>query len=181
MSGFRVEGNTSGNVAEVNSNNELKVNLSSNINTAGYATLITENDNGAYAGGTPQRFSPAVSSDKRLQVGLDTPLFDSAFTATAQDTGVWRYYFTTMTATQAGGYITFNASSLGTSTIGSGIMSWRQFSMTNNGGLRLSFVAGPTIAIAANQIAEFGWFLNTTPTVSPTEGVYFRVTSAGIV
>lgn len=182
MSGIRIEGNTSGNVAEVTTTNELKVVLPQTVSQAGVAILYTENDDGTYnVGAAAQRRSPNVSNDNRLSVGLDTPIFDSAFTSVTQDTGVWRHVFTTMTVTQSGGFALFNANSTTTGTTGASLQSWRYFSMVNNGGLRLSFVCGTTIAIPANQVAELGWFLGTGPTAGPTEGVYFRVTSAGII
>lgn len=180
MSGFRIEGNTSGNVVEVTNTNELKVTLPQVKSQAGFAVLTSENDDGALTG-SPLRRGPSTSVDNRLAVGLDTPLFDSGFTATVQDTGLWRHAFTTMTVTQAGGFATFNASSLGTTTIGASLQSWRMFSMVNNGGLRVAIVGAVTNLLPANQVVEMGWFSGSTPTVAPTEGVYFRLTSAGLV
>jgi hypothetical protein len=182
MAGIRVEGNTSGNVAEVTSTNELKVTLPEVIAQAGYAVMFTENDDGTYnTGAVAQRRSPNVSNDSRLSVGLDTPVFDSAFNSTTQDTGVWRCMFTTMTITQSGGFAFFNANNTTTATTGASLQTWRHFSMVNNNGLSLAFIAASTIAIPANQVAEMGWFLGTAPTAGPTDGVYFRVTSAGII
>lgn len=181
MSGIRIEGNTSGNVAEVTTSNELKVALSDVKNQAGYVLLATENDDGSLSGGTPLRRAPTTSVDNRLSVGLDTPLFDSAFTSATQDTGVWRHFFTTMIAVQGGGYVTFNNTSLGTTTIGASLSTWRTFSMVNNGGLRIAIVGTITNTLPTNQVVEMGWFNGSTPTVAPTEGVYLRLTSAGLI
>lgn len=182
MSGIRIEGNTSGNVAEVTSTNELKVTLPSVPAQAGFSILTCQNDDGTNNGGTPLRRSPTTSVDNRLSVGLDTPLFDAAFTSVTQDTGMWRHAFTTMTVTQSGGFALFNAASNGTTTIGASLQSWRYFSLINNGGLRISiFGAITATTLPANQIVEFGLFNGSTPTVAPTEGVYFRLTNAGLV
>lgn len=182
MSGIRVEGNTSGNIAEVTATNELKVTLPSVQTQAGFAVLTCQNDDGQHNGSVPIRRGPTVSVDNRLSVGLDTPLFDAAFTSVTQDTGVWRHAFTTMLAVQSGGFVTFNNSSLGTTTIGASLQSWRHFSLVNNGGLRLSLFGLITAnTLPANQVVEFGFFNGSTPTVAPTEGVYFRLTNAGLV
>lgn len=181
MSGFRIEGNTSGNVVEVSSDNELQVTLPQVKSHAGLACILSENDDGTYNGGSKLRLSPSTSMDRRLTVGLDTPLFDYAFTATAQDTGIWRHVFTTMTCTQSGGYVLFNSAAIGTATTGASLGTWRAFSMVNNSGMTIEIVGNITNTLPANQVVELGWFAPGTPTVAPTEGVYFRLSSAGLV
>ena len=181
MSGIRVEGNTSGNVAEVDSDNQLRVVLAPSGSMAGYSVIMCENDDGSIAvGSTKIRRSPTISADRRLSVGIDTPVFDQSFQAVAQDTGVWKHAFTTMTVTQGGGFATFNAASSGTTTIGAYLQSWRYFSLSNCGGVRVSIVGSITNNLPANQVLELGLFIGTI-TTAPTEGVWFQLTSAGLI
>lgn len=181
MSGIRISGNTTGNVAEVTSTNQLKVKTPDTITDAGMSILVSQNDDGSFSDGIPVRRSPTTSTDLKLAVGLDTPVFDSSFTSVAQDSGIWKCFSTTMTITQGGGLATFNASSLGTTTIGAQLQTWRYFSMVNNGGMRISIVGSISNALPANQVIEMGWFPGGTPTVEPVEGIFFRLTSAGLI
>jgi hypothetical protein len=178
MSGIRVEGNTSGNVAEVDSNNNLLVNLPTTVNETGYVSIVNEVDSGSITG-TPLRRTGYVSHDSRQRVGLDTAIFDYFFTAAAQDTGVWKCAFTTMTATQSGGFLVLNSNSTATTTTGVSLSTWRTFALEARGGLHVRIDALMTVTPLANQINEFGLFLPTT-TTAPADGVYFRITNAGV-
>ncbi len=181
MAGIRIEGNTSGAVAEVDSNNHLRVVLPPSGSMAGYAVMVSENDDGSLmVGGAKLRRSPTISADKRLGVGIDTPVFDQTFQSATQDTGVWKHAFTTMTVTQAGGFATFNANATTTTTTGCYLQSWRYFSLSNCGGLRASFLGSISTAFPANQVLEIGMFLGTI-TTAPVDGVWFQYTSAGLI
>src|ERR1700722_478052 len=128
MSGIRIEGNTSGNVVEVDSNNNLFTNLPTVINDSGYVAVVHEIDSGSITG-SPTRRTPYVSHDQRIRTGVDTTIFDYFFTATTQDTGVWKYTFATLTASQpGGGFLLMNA--LGTATASGNyayMSTWRVF------------------------------------------------------
>jgi hypothetical protein len=178
MAGFRIEGNTSGNVAEVDSENNLKVNLATDIEKAGYAVAVSELDTGTVTG-TPLRRSPNTSRGERLFVGIDTGIFDYLFNATAQDTGVWKYSFTTMTASQSGGFLQLNANSTLATTTGVSLQTWRTFEIEGHGGQRFEATCIISLPMLANQIIEFGLFLATN-TSAPADGVYYRITSAGV-
>lgn len=180
MSGIRIEGNTSGNVAEVDANNNQLVNLPTTINDAGYAAVVHEIDSGTVTG-SPLRRIPYVSHNFRVRTGLDTTIFDYFFTATAQDTGIWKYAFTTLTASQpGGGFLLMNAVGTATASGNYAYMStWRPFALEARGGLHLRFDAEMTVVPLANQVVEIGLFLPVAGT-TPADGVYFRLTSAGI-
>ena len=94
----KIVGNSSGNVAEVNSNNQVAVNLPTTATQAGYATMLSEVDAGSLLG-SRTLIAPLTTEDRRLLTGLDTPMFNYTFNAVAQDTGVWRYLTSTMTTT----------------------------------------------------------------------------------
>jgi len=180
MSGIRIEGSVSGNVGEVDVNNNQLVNLPTVINHAGYVAVVNEIDSGSVTG-APLRRIPYVSHNFRIRTGLDTTIFDYFFTAAAQDTGIWKTAFTVMTATQpGGGFLLLNAA--GTSTASGNYVymsTWRPFALEARGGLHLRFDAEMTVAPLANQVVEIGLFLPVAGT-APADGVYFRLTSAGV-
>lgn len=178
MSGFRVEGNTSGNVAEVDSNNNLFVRLPLLASIAGFGLLAGQNGDGTYTASVYNK-PVKITEGFRQLVSYDNPLFDYAFVATAQDTGVWKYALTTMTASQTGGFVTFNANATATTTTGVYLQTWRTFSMRANGGLRIGITGMLTGAIPANEVHEMGLFFGTI-TTAPADGLYVQLTSAGI-
>lgn len=181
MAGIRIEGNTSGNVAEVNTSNELKVALATGAVPAsvGAVRMFSENDAGALTGSTYLK-SPETSSDFRLRVGVDNMLFGDTFNATAQNTAIYKHLFTTMTCTQSSGSVLFNANSTATATTGCQLETKQHFPMFGASGLFFETTNQVLNTPLANQIIAFGFGLGATATAEPTDGVYFRVTSAGL-
>ena len=180
MSGIRIEGNTSGNVAEVTANNQLEVTLPQTLADAGLAVVTGQMGDGTYTGGVTYRKTARVSLQDRLLVGIDTPEFDYNFTWTSQDTGIWQFKATTMTMSQSGGFVLFNANSTATTTTGCSLQTWRTFDCIANGALRVAFDMSFSNALPANEVHEVGLFYQTT-TTAPADGVYVRFTSAGII
>lgn len=178
MSGIRVEGNTSGNVAEVDSNNNVYVNPPLTSSTAGFTSGVSENDHGSVTGARNMKEFYS-SDDFRLNVGLTTPLFDYQFTGTAQDTGQWKCTFTTMTATESSGFLLLNSNSTATTATGVVLQTWRYFKVMASAEIYVSFAVNLTAVPLASQVAEFGLFVGTA-TTAPADGVYFRLTSAGL-
>ena len=178
MSGIRVEGNTSGNVAEVDTNNNLKTNLPQLVAQAGFGLVAGQIGDGTYTSSVYRR-AVRVSDGDRLQVGLDTPLFDYNFTATSQDTGVWKYTVSLLAATQSGGFLNVNSGSVGTTNGYASMQTWHYFTSRMNGGIRVSTWGNFNLAIPANETTEFGVLL-ASGIATPGDGVYFRITSAGI-
>jgi len=84
MAGFRIEGNTSGNVAEVDAGNNLKTTLSNVPAYVGSVRNFSENDPGL-ATGSPYLLSPEVDDDFRLRVSNDMILDEEDLTYTAQN------------------------------------------------------------------------------------------------
>jgi hypothetical protein len=175
-----LEGHISGNKAEVDSLKNLKVNLPTGTTEAGYASIIVENDGGLLSGNKTLR-SPYVTMENRLLVGLDTPLVDYTFNSTLQDTGVWRYVTATMTTTWTTSGMLLNAISTLTNATGTAVSSWKTITLNGNGSFWLDNTINITALPLANQVAEFGLFPFGAGNVAPTEGVYFRLTNAGLV
>lgn len=179
MAGLRIEGNTSGNVAEVDTNNQLKVSTSLVETTMGGSFIDSLVDDGTTNGGVRTLRSPWCSGDYRLSVGADVPIFNFAFNGTSQDTGIWKHAFTTMTATQSGGFLNLNANATLTATTWCSMQSWASMPILN-GALLLRFIANFTQTPLANQVVEFGTFTATT-TTAPVEGAWFQFTNAGLI
>ena len=190
MAGFRIEGNTSGNVAEVDSNNNIKVNLPLTETQAGYATMIVENDPGAsgVTGGPSTRYMETLKAteDRKLQVSPSNPIFDDVFNMSAQNTGVWKFSAgtTAMAATLGSGFLTLNSGSVLTTAAAAGYQTQRYFSVRGDGQIEITFTAALSAAMVANQIHEVGLFVTTATGASPTaptDGVYLQMTTAGLI
>jgi len=180
MSGIRIEGNTSGNVAEVDSNNQVKMVSNLNSTLVGFETMSSETDPGSISGVGRFMRDLYSSDDYRLQVGQVTPLFDYQFVNTAQDTNYWYYKFATMTATQGSGWLLMNANSSTANANYCFMQSWRYVKVMANAEVYVELVINLTAVPLANQVVEFGLFLGTVAT-APADGVYFRLTSAGLI
>jgi hypothetical protein len=184
MSGFRIEGNTSGNVAEVNSSNELKTALSLIPANIGGVRLFSENDTGSIVG-APVLKSPETSNDSRLRVGIDTLLFDDSFNGTAQNTANWKFMAgtTAMAASQAAGFLSLNSGNVQSANAACSMQTWRTFQIMGTSPLYVEFAGNINALPVANQVFEAGLFFSSasgaTP-LAPTDGVWFQLTSAGL-
>lgn len=186
----KIIGWATGNGAEVDAGNNLKttspqVNQRLGGDTAapnyvGAVKMFTENDAGSVTG-VPHLCSPMVSENRRLKVGNDTLLWHGMFPGTAQNTGVWKHLFTTMTATQAGdGFLLLNANLTGTTATGCSIQTWRYFSFHDLCTLQPTFQFSITNGQpVANQVWECGLFVPTA-TAAPADGAYIRYSTAGL-
>ena len=186
MAGFRIEGNTSGNVVEVNASNQLKIvpetNASDNPGNVGSVRLFSENDDGSLTG-SPYLKSPETSADYRLRVGTDSVLFTDNFNATTQNTNLWAYTFATLTAAQPGaGTINFSAVQGTTSAHGAFMRTWQYFPLVNTAPLAIEFMGGMfNTPLVAGEVWLAGVGLPTAAITRPTDGVWFKLTSAGLV
>lgn len=181
---LKIIGNTSGNIAEVNSSGQVKVvpetDAFTNPENVGAYRSFSENDSGSITG-APDLFSPETDVDYRQRVAQDLQLDEEVFNYTAQNTGKHAYYNTTMTNTWTAGQLTTNATNITTTTTGT-LFQTRAFfpatgTCTLSGDVELAFSQQPT----TNVIVDFGFFLApTTNPYAPTDGVYFRLNSSGL-
>lgn len=169
-----------GNIAKVDSNNNLNVVLPTTQTQSGFAAINAENDPGTLYGSRIMK-AASISEDRRLQVGLDTPMFNHTFNYTAQDTGIAKYVTATMTNTWNTSGMLLNANSTATATTGTCWSTYRHFGLIGNGGLDFFTTVNKTAAFLAAQVFEAGLFPFTAGTAAPTEGVFFRWTSAGLI
>jgi len=125
--------------------------------------------------------APFVSDEKRLYAGLDTPQLDYTFNASAQDTGVWKYVTATMTSSWNTTGLLMNANNTLTTTTGTEVSTWKSFALIADGALEVGVTLNITNTILANQVFEAGLFPFGAGTAAPTEGVYFRLTTTGLI
>jgi hypothetical protein len=178
MAGFRIEGNTSGNVAEVDVTNNLKVNLPTAIAQAGYAGLVGINDDGTVvAGGRRNRVY--VSENNALTVTERHVWWDDTFNATAQNTAKYRAPATTQTVTFVAGYAILNGGSVTTINTNSALQTYKVFPLFSKSELRINFSALHTVAPQVSAVTEWGAFNATLPgAAAPSDGVFFRFNAA---
>ena len=177
MSGIRLEGNTSGNVAEVNSSNELKVTLTQSEATAGYVTVTAESDSGAITGSRLMR-DLEVSTDYRLRIGQDALMFSEYFPGAAINSAIWTAPVTTMTVTVASGFANLNAGLSTANAAVARVSSYRSFPLYNTVTTYMECICSFSQAPQANNIVEWGFGI-ASGTTAPTDGVFFRFNAAG--
>lgn len=180
MAGLRIEGNTSGYVAEVNAANQLKVtaetDVAANPGNVGSVRFFSENDAGS-AMPSAHLVSPETSQDYRLRVGTDTILFSDGFTPTSQNTAMWKHGFITMTMTQAAGFLNVNAA--GTSTVATNyayLQSWKYFTLTASSPFCMETVLQFDKVLVANEVFQWGFGVPT-GVVDPVDGAWFELTT----
>ena len=181
MAGIRIEGNTSGNVAEVNANHELSTALSRVLGTVGYSAIVAEHDSGVITG-TAYQDPLDITTDYQMRVGLTTLLDNEDFNYAAVNTARHKYLATTMAAAWGSGFVTTNSGSITTINTGLTIATYQKFPLYGASDTWVEFTGSFTGSwLATNTTIDIGAFLNaaTTP-FAPTDGVYFRVNSAGI-
>lgn len=182
MAGIRIEGNTSGAVAEVTPQNELRVALpnASTPANVGAVRFMSENDDGS-AIGTPYLASPETDDDSRLRIAHETIFDVETFNYTAQNTGKHIFRNTTLAFAWSAAGLTTNSANITTTTTGGSFATYAEFPILGTSQLYCeitgSFTANPT----TNTIIDFGVMrTGAANPFAPTDGVYFRLTSAGL-
>lgn len=183
MAGFRIEGNTSGNLVEVDAANQLKVvsetDALANPENIGGVRIFGEVDQG-YVTGVVAVKSPEVDVDYRQRASQDLMLDEETFDYTAQNTGKHLYSNSTLTFAWTSGQLTSNNTSA-TTTGTYCEFSTRAFfpvvgTTTLSGDFSIGFSQQPT----TNTFVEFGFGIPTATTGAPSDGVFFRLSSAGL-
>lgn len=188
MAGIRVEGSTSGNVAEVDAGNNLRVTVPG-YSAAGASVgggpeagpaMFSENDPGI-ATGARLVMSPETDDDFRLRVAHESFLDRETFNYTAQNTGKHIYSNTTMTnawtvngmQTNSAGITTINTATL--------FQTRAWFPVPVASTLYGEFVMAPSVApIPSNTTVDIGFFIPGASPFAPSDGAYFRFTASGV-
>lgn len=155
--------------------------LSEILADGGYVLpAFEQNVAGGVVAGQSTRRQAIMSAARRLAVGLSTKLLDYQFDAAAQNTAIWKCLFATMTMTQGSGTLLMNANSTATTTTGCQLSTWRYFNFPGNGTVQVEIEAQFTAQPLANQVLLAGVFPAVSATATPTDGVYFKYSSAGL-
>ena len=155
MAGIRLEGNTSGNVAEVNSSNELRVSLSNGSNPAsvGAVRFFTENDAGTVLG-TPYLGNPETDDDSRLRIAHEAIFDNETFNYTAQNTGKHIFRNTTMAFAWSAAGLTTNSANITTTTTGGSFSTYAEFPILGTSQLYCEVVGSFTAAPTTNTLVD---------------------------
>lgn len=146
--------------------------------------LFVENDPGEITGVRYVR-SPEVDEDYRLRIATDHILDRETFNYAAQNTGKHSHAFTTVTATVGTNGLLLNSGSGVATATGMTFGTFAEFPV----GMAATSVYCETNlsinqaqnAISANAVIDVGMFRRGASTAfAPTDGVYFRFTSAGV-
>ena len=173
---------SSGNLAGVDSNNRLKINLDTGANPAqvGAVRMLSENDAGTKTG-TALLASPETDDDAKLRIAHEAVFDCETFNYTAQNTGKHAYRNTTMTIGWTAAGLTTNSSNITTTTTGVSFTTWAEFPILGVSELYGEFEGSFTASPTTNTIVDFGLMrLNTSNPYAPSDGVHFRLTSAGL-
>lgn len=165
--------------ANLDANSNIKTNLPAVQQQAGFASMLFEQDAGTVTGSKHLKI-PVVSEDGRLNVGIDTIHALYNFTPTTQNTGDFKHVFATMTMTQSAGFLNINPALATVSGNYAFLQSWKHFTLQGDAQLHTETTLQISASPVANQILEWGHFLGTAGVV-PADGVFFRLTSAGII
>ena len=175
-------GSSTAGKANVDANYQLAVATNTDPIKAGSTRMFSENDAGTVTG-EAYCLSPETSDDFRLRSGLDMQEWNDTFNYTNQDTGKYRYDFITLTMALSGGALTTNP--LGGTAINTAarMRSWRSFQVWGQQtSLYSEFSINMTAALATNTTFYLGHYIDSgSSPFTPTDGVYFKITSAGVV
>lgn len=173
-------GSTSNNGAEVDAAGNLKTTTTLNPVYMGGTRQFNENDAGAVTG-TPWLYSSEVDTDYRLRTSQDLVLDEEVFNYTAQNTGKHTNTVATMANTWTAGQFTTNSGNITTVTTGVQLQTYATFPNTGTQTLSCDMEVGFSAQPAANTFVEFGMGISASATAAPTDGCFFRLTSAGLV
>jgi len=180
MAGIRIEGNTSGTVAEVTTSNELKVALSTTDANSGKVRMMSENDAGD-ARGVPYLASPETDDDSRLRVASEAIFDTETMNYTAQNTGKHIYRNTTMAFAWSAAGLTTNSGNITTTTTGASFATYAEFPFIGSTLMYCEIQASFTALPTTNTTVDFGLQrIATTNPFAATDGVYFRLSSDGL-
>jgi len=179
----KIIGYATGNGVEVDTNNQILVGLPNNYAATGKVRMMSENDDGTLTGNVLLE-SPESDIDYRLRVAEDCILEDEVFNYAAQNTS--KHTIIAAATNLAPSWTTsgFNSNPTNVVTASSGatLQSYAFFSLINTGTLSMDIEASFSAAPTSNTVIDFGLFLSAaTNPFAPTDGVYFRLNSSGLL
>jgi enamine deaminase RidA (YjgF/YER057c/UK114 family) len=174
----RIVGSVTGYGAEVDVNNNAKVNMPTAVAQAGFASLAAESDAGTVTGAREVR-KALITSDTRLLAGIPSLIVSKTFPGTAVNTGYWHQIATTQTVGVASGLLTLNSGNVTTLSTGSGNQSAQPVPINMGGATVIETDGYPTNTPLSNNVTEWGAFNYTTFNGAITDGALFRFNAVG--
>lgn len=180
MSIIHTGSSTTGN-ANVDTQFNLQVALPNTPANVGSVRLMSEVDSGSITG-VPYLISPETDDDFRLRTSQDNFLDFEIYNYTAQNTSKHFYVNTTMTNAWTAAGMTTNSGNITTTTTGTIFKTYKAFPYYGSTSTYIECRAGFSAQPTTNTIIDFGTFLpGAANPYAPTDGVYFRLTSAGLM
>ncbi|PPD53659.1 MAG: hypothetical protein CTY12_04645 [Methylotenera sp.] len=177
MSGLRIEGNISGNIAEVDAAGDLFVTGPIDSDNAGYFMLAGEL--GSVDDPTGRLTQPLrTSTQGRMTVGQPVLLLNEIFHNTAVNSAVFTTPTTTMTITAAAGTLNLNASAITTLNTVARVSTYAYYPLQADFATYATWEMLLTRLPQTNNTVEAGLLVCTASTL-PTDGAFFRYDSTG--
>jgi hypothetical protein len=173
---IKIQGDGGTNV-EVDSGKRLLVNVATDADEAGFATLVTESDPGAVMG-SRDIIIPEATADHSLRITGDNLVGWHIFNGAAIQTNIHVQQLTTFTTTQSGGVVVINSGNSTTASAIGRLTSYRHFRVLGGTTTYVQFRLRTINGYVANKTIEVGAGF-ATGTTAPTDGVYFRWTPTG--
>jgi len=148
---------------------------------AGAAAIFSEVDAGTKTGARLV-VSPETDDDYRLRLAASTMMDQEIFNYTAQNTGKHNYLNVTLTAAWTATGLQTNSGAITTASTAARVRTYAYLPLLAVEVLAVTFEANLSTAVAATDTtADVGLFSDggASP-YAPTDGVYFRFTSAGV-
>ena len=146
----------------------------------GAIRTFSENDPGNKTG-TPFLLSPETTSDYRLRSVQDTNLDSEVFCYANQNTGKHSYAATTLTMALSSNALVTNSGSITTLNTAAFFRTQQYFELCGSQtSTYATFDVALSAALTTNTTIDYGMFLQSGASpYAPTDGCYFRITSAG--
>jgi hypothetical protein len=146
----------------------------------GSLRMFSENDAGTVTG-TPALASPETTNDHRLRTVNDTILDDEVFCYVNQNSGKHSYAASTLLMALTGNALVTNSGNITTLSTAAFFRTQQYFELCGSqNATTVVFEAALSAALATNTTIDYGMFLQSgTSPFAPTDGAYFRITSAG--
>lgn len=168
-----IKGGTSNILADVDSNNNLKVNMPTTLSATGYVTMVAEPDSGTITGSKLRRALDA-SQDYRLRTGIDKVIWQDTFNHGVLNNSKYLGVTNVQTIVLASGFMSLNAGLSVASAAVSRVQTFKTFSLFNSFPVIFNIRAKFSANFQSNNVIEYGFGYAAT-TVAPTDGVFFRV------
>lgn len=161
------DGTTTTNLAAVDANNNLHVNLPTTSSDAGFVSILDSAGN------------PINSAENGyLQVSPDTMVFYEQVDGSSLNTNKWVTSTSTMQIAQASGFITLNSASSLATGVYAILSSIKQIAFYGDLPVKLTISAKVSVQPQANCTMELG-FGSVATTAAPTDGAFFRWSANG--